>query len=136
MTKKFFKDLMRRVNILPILFMAVMSIGFVSCGSDDEKEDPIITPDPAPSNVVTIINNMTTTLSRFRVVFSNSKGEKVFDQEYGDFLPGKSLSITIPVGAIEYYVATYSGKWYFSPDYQVNVTSLPITDSSIWYVNN
>ena len=135
MIKKVFEDLMRRVNILPILLMAVMSVGFASCGPDDEIVE-IIKPDPAPTNVVTITNNMSTTLNRFRVVFSNSKNEKVFDQEYGDFLPGKSISVTIPAGAVQYYVATYSGQWYFSADYQISVTSLPITDSSIWYVNS
>ena len=79
---------------------------------------------------------MSITLNRFRVVFSNSKGEKLIDYEYGDFLPKKSISITIPTGAVEYYVATYSDKWYFSPDYQVSVTTLSLNDSSIWYTNN
>ena len=136
MTKMSIKDFMRKMNVLPIILMAVMSVGLVSCG--DDKEDEILTPkeEIKPTNVVTIVNNMSQTLNRFRVVFSNSKGEKLFDQEYGDFLPNKSISVTIPAGATEYYVATYSGKWYFSADYQVSVTSLTLDDSSIWYVNS
>ena len=136
MTKKYFKELVRKMNVLPILLMAVMSVGLASCGDDEKEKDDIVKPDPPITNVVTIVNHMSQTLNRFRVVFSNSKGEKLFDQEYGDFLPNKSISVTIPAGAVEYYVATYSSKWYFSPDYQVSVTSLTLDDSSIWYVNN
>ena len=119
--------------------ISLLGFGMMTgCTGDEYGPDTteVVYGPPIVISSVTIVNHMSQTLNRFRVVFSNSKGEKLFDQEYGDFLPNKSISVTIPAGAVEYYVATYSSKWYFSPDYQVSVTSLTIDDSSIWYVNN
>jgi hypothetical protein len=39
MTKKYFKGLVRKMNVLPIILMAVMSVGFVSCGDDKDDID-------------------------------------------------------------------------------------------------
>lgn len=124
-----------------VLSALISLLGFgmmTGCTGDEYGPDTteVVYGPPIVISSVTIVNHMSQTLNRFRVVFSNSKGEKLFDQEYGDFLPNKSISVTIPAGAVEYYVATYSSKWYFSPDYQVSVTSLTLDDSSIWYVNN
>ena len=119
--------------------ISLLGFGMMTgCTGDEYGPDTteVVYGPPIVISSVTIVNHMSQTLNRFRVVFSNSKGEKLFDQEYGDFLPNKSISVTIPAGAVEYYVATYSSKWYFSPDYQVSVTSLTLDDSSIWYVNN
>lgn len=40
MTKKIFRDLLCKWNVLAIVLVAMFSFGFVSCGSDDKTDDP------------------------------------------------------------------------------------------------
>lgn len=125
-----------------VLSALISLLGFgmmTGCTGDEYGPDTteVVYGPPIVISSVTIVNNMSsTTLYRFRVVFSNSKGETIFDQEYGDFLPYDYISVKIPTGAVTYYLATYDEKWYFSPDYQVSVTSLSLNDSSTWTSNN
>ena len=46
MTKKYLEELVRKMNVLPILLMAVMSVGLASCGDDEKEKDDIVKPDP------------------------------------------------------------------------------------------
>jgi len=39
MIKKSLNVLMRRISIMPIMLMAVMSVGLISCGGDDDGDD-------------------------------------------------------------------------------------------------
>ena len=126
-------------NYLLSALISLLGFGMMTgCTGDEYGPDntDVVYGPPIVISYVTYVNNMSTPLSRFRVIFRNSKGDILFDQDYGDFHPGDYFSVTIPTGAVEYYVATYSGKWYFSPDYQVSVTTLSLNDSSIWYTNN
>lgn len=140
MTKKYFKELVRKMNVLPILLMAVMSIGLASCG-DDEKE--IIKTDDPPRQTtitdVTITNSSVITLQRFRVVFLNSRGETLTDKDYGTLAPNDYISAKIPTGATQYYMATYlSSTWFFSANYDISITSMRLTDAEVgeWRSNS
>ena len=140
MTKKYFKELVRKMNVLPILLMAVMSIGLASCG-DDEKE--IVKPDDPPVTPkitdVTITNSSVITLQRFRVVFLNSRGETLTDKDYGTLAPNDYISAKIPTGATQYYMATYlSSTWFFSANYDISITSMRLTDAEVgeWRSNS
>ncbi|MBQ6965717.1 MAG: BACON domain-containing protein [Bacteroidaceae bacterium] len=92
----------------------------------------------APTRV-TITNGSVYTLERFRVVFLNSRFEKLTDRDFGTLSPGSSVTVDIPTGATEYYMATYSGStWYFSPNYTVDYTTLNLTTDEIgnWSANS
>lgn len=87
---------------------------------------------------VTITNNSTRSLYRFRVVFMNSKYEKLTDRDFGTFDPGRTISVEIPTGATEYYMATYlNSMWFFSPNYDVSFYNLNLSTSEIgnWSTN-
>lgn len=111
------------------LLLALMVLPFMASCSDDD--------DPTSSMLV-ITNSSTVTLERFRVVFWTERGETLTDREYGTFAPGETTTVEIPIGASEYYMATYSsGYWFFSPNYSVSITNNRLTDSTIgeWRTN-
>ena len=69
--------------------ISLLGFGMMTgCTGDEYGPDTteVVYGPPIVISSVTIVNHMSQTLNRFRVVFSNSKGEKLFDQEYGDFL--------------------------------------------------
>lgn len=117
-------------NVLPILFVAVMSMGFMSCSKDEPEETPEYP--TADYTKVVISNNGVTTLQRFRVVFLNAKREILTDKDFGTLAPGESITANIPTGATEYYMATYLySKWFFSPNYEVSIISLKLSEAEI-----
>jgi hypothetical protein len=141
MTKKYLKELVRKVNMLPILLMAVMSVGLASCGDDEKEKDEIVKPDDRvmPVTDVTITNSSVITLQRFRVVFLNSRGETLTDKDYGTLAPNDYITAKIPTGATQYYMATYlSSTWFFSANYDISITSMRLTDAEVgeWRSNS
>ena len=92
-----------------------------------------------PETKVTITNNSTYTLSRFRVIFLNVRGEQLTDRDFGTLDPGMSISADIPTSATEYYMATYlNSRWFFSPNYDVTYTNLSLGTAEIgnWSANS
>ena len=92
----------------------------------------------APTRV-TVTNGSIYTLERFRIVFLNARNEKLTDRDFGTLAPGNNISVDIPTGATEYYMATYLyNTWFFSPNYGVNYTSLNLTSDEIgnWATNS
>ena len=105
--------------LMVMIAMMAMCVSLSSCGGDD--------PD-----CITVTNNSGSyVLERFRIVFLNTSGETLQDKEYGTFSPGDSHTVEIPTGADEYYMATYSGKWYFSPNYSVSLKKNKLTYDGI-----
>ena len=81
---------------------------------------------------ITITNNSTYSLYRFRVVFLNSRLELLTDRDCGTFDPGATVTVDIPTAATEFYMATYlNNRWFFSPDYDVTYTDLRLTTGEI-----
>ena len=109
-----------------MLVMLALSVSFVSCSDDDDT----------PS-VITVSNNSTYTLNRFRVVFVTEKGETLTDKEYGTLSPDDKITAEIPTGAAEYYMATYINRWYFSPNYSISITNNKLTSAVVgeWMSN-
>ena len=88
---------------------------------------------------VTVTNNSTYTLYRFRVVFLNSKLEELTDRDFGTLDPGSTITADIPTSAKEFYMATYlNSKWYFSPNYEISYTNLSLSTAEIgnWSANS
>lgn len=91
------------------------------------------------SNQIVITNGSTYTLSRFRVVFMNSRLEELTDRDFGTFDPGSVVTADIPTSAKEFYMATYmNNKWFFSPNYDVSYNDLRLTTAEIgnWSTNS
>lgn len=119
---------MKTVKFLSMmLVMLALSVSFVSC-SDDNDDTPAI---------ITISNNSTYTLNRFRVVFVTEKGEKLTDKEYGTLSQDDKITAEIPAGAAEYYMATYINTWFFSPNYPISITNNKLTSDVVneWMTN-
>lgn len=91
------------------------------------------------SSGVTITNSSTYTLERFTVVMCNAKYETFSQQDFGTFYPGNTITMPIPTGATQYYMGTYlNGKWFVSPDYDIQFTNLTLSTSEIgqWKANS
>lgn len=117
------------LSLLAFAMVAFLSVGFTSCHDDD---------DDAPSQVV-IKNGSTYTLTRFRVVFMNSRMEELTDKDFGTLSPGETVTAVIPTSAKEFYMATYlSNTWYFSPNYEVTYKNLTLTNAEVgnWSANS
>lgn len=85
-----------------------------------------------PETRVTITNNSTYSLYRFRVVFVNSRFEELTDRDFGTFDPGTTITADIPTAATEFYMATYlNSKWFFSPNYEISYTRLNLSTAEI-----
>lgn len=92
-----------------------------------------------PETRVTITNNSTYSLYRFRVVFVNSRFEELTDRDFGTFDPGTTITADIPTAATEFYMATYlNSKWFFSPNYDISYTRLNLSTAEIgnWSTNS
>ena len=88
---------------------------------------------------VTVTNNSIYVLERFRVVMLNSKMETLTDRDFGTLSPGNSVTMDIPTGATEYYMATYLySTWFFSPNYDIQYSSLSLSTDEIggWKSNS
>lgn len=132
MTKMSLKNFMRKMNVLPIILMAVMSVGLVSCG--DDKEDVILPPeDIKPSNVLTITNSSSYSFRPLYIVFLNSAGEPLSTENMGDLLPNASKTTTFPQGTAYWYLAveTSSGVSY-TANHSVSETSFTISAATVW----
>lgn len=125
-------------RFLFIALLTALSMSLTSCSRDNDKiengrEDP-----PPPPTSITVTNNGTYTLSRFRIVFLNSSREKLSEKDCGTLAPNDRATAKIPTAAKEYYMATYMySKWFFSPYYDISYTNLTISDSEIgeWTTN-
>ena len=129
MTKKFM-NLLSKWTVMAIALVAMMSVGLSSCDKSDD--------DDSDYNQITVTNNGTYTLQRFRIVFLNSSREKLTDKDLGTLAPGDKVSATIPTSAYEFYMATYLGNnWYFSPYYSVSYSNLKLSDAEVgeWTTN-
>lgn len=116
-------------GILALLMISLLSVGFTACKNDDDPVEP----------KVTITNNSTYTLSRFRVIFLNSRLEELTDKEYGTFEPGSTVEAVIPTSAEEFYMATnINSKWFFSPNYKISYNKLNLSTGEIgkWSSNS
>lgn len=85
---------------------------------------------------ITITNSSTYEFDRFTVHFINARNEELDTRDYGTLYPNSSITSNIPTGAVEYYVAFYESRWYFSPNYSIEETDLVITNSSRWTYNS
>lgn len=85
---------------------------------------------------ITITNSSTYEFDRFTVHFINARNEELNTRDYGTLYPNSSITSDIPTGAVEYYVAFYDSRWYFSPNYSIEDTDLVITNSSRWTYNS
>ena len=136
MTKKSFENLLSKWNVLVIAMVALMSVGLTSCTGDDDDPEPV--PEPPSPTQVSVKNNGTYTLSRFRIIFLNSSREKLSEKDCATLAPGDIASAKIPTAANEYYMATYlASTWFFSPYYSITYTSLSLSDAEIgeWKTN-
>lgn len=92
-----------------------------------------------PETKITITNNSTYTLYRFRVIFINSRLETLTDRDFGTLDPGTTITADIPTSATEFYMAEYfNNRWYFSPNYDVTYTNLSLTTAEVgnWSANS
>ena len=107
-----------KLSYVVMLLALMMAVPFLAACSNDDDDQAVLT-----------VTNKTgsMTLSRFRIVFLTGKGETLTDREYGTFSPGDRVSAEIPIGAEEYYMATYLNAWYFSPNYPVSITDNVLT---------
>lgn len=107
-----------------VLMTGTMMI-FSSCSKDDDDA-------PQPSKCITIKNGSTYTLADFSVVFW-SEDKELAEIEKGQFVPGATITVEVPAGAVEYYMYTYEedGHCYFSPDYDVKNTSLTLSTEEV-----
>lgn len=134
MAKKYLKDLMRKMSVLPIILMAVMSVGLASCGSDEKEDDKPIVPPPAPTNVLTISNNSSYSFRPLYVVYMNSIGEPLSTENIGDLLPNQTKTATFPQGTANWYLATETSSGVsYTANHSVTETSFTITAATIWF---
>lgn len=91
-----------------------------------------------PETRVTITNGSTYTLERFTVHFINSRLEELSARDFGTLYPNSTISADIPTGATEYYMATYSSKWFFSANYSIEYTNMVLTTAEVgnWSANS
>lgn len=123
--KRFVKD----CNFFAIMMVIAMSI--VSCGKDDPEPTPE-PPGPTTPTTITVRNNGTYTLNRFRIIFLNSSREKLSEKDCGTLAPNDQASAKIPTAAKEYYMATYLyNDWFFSPYYDISYANLILSDAEI-----
>lgn len=89
-------------------------------------------------NKITITNNSTFSLYRFRVVFVNNKNEELTDRDFGTLDPGTTITADIPTAAAEFYMTTYNQMWFFSPNYDISYTYLSLSTAEIgnWSANS
>ncbi len=107
----------RKFSYVAILLVMMVVPFLAACGDDGDDQD-----------VLTVTNDTgSRTLQRFRIVFLTGNGETLIDREYGTFSPGDRISAEIPIGAEEYYMATYLNAWYFSPNYPASITDNVLT---------
>ncbi len=113
-------------KIFTLLAILTLSLGFASCSEDEESYPEL-----------TITNNSTYTLNRFRVIFVNEDLETMSDVDYGTLYPNETISdIVIPTGATKYYMATYQDQWFFSPYYSVSIRKLKLDNSTVGQWSN
>ena len=123
--------LLSKWNVLTFALVAMMCIGMSSCSKSDSDPDPE-PPIPSSPTRITVTNNGTYTLERFRIIFLNSSRESLTDKDCGTLAPHDQASAPIPTAANEYYMATYIfGNWFFSPYYSISYSNLSITDAEI-----
>lgn len=133
MKKKLFKNLQCKWNVLAIALVAMMSVGFSSCGGGDDKDEPTPPPTPPAVTSITVVNNSSSSLSRMNLVFINSHQEVVSFKDYGTLSPGESVVAQIPDGATEYYVTrNVNGTVWWTAYYPISVTTLSLTDQTNW----
>jgi|GEM_PF-4928053 len=90
-------------------------------------------------NQVTVTNNSTYSLTRFRIVFLNSRNETLTDIDCGTLSPGKKAYADIPTSATQFYMATYLySKWFFSPNYDIQYNNLTLSTDEVggWKSNS
>lgn len=114
-------------KLLGMLCMCFLILAVTSCNNEDEVNQQ-----------VKVTNNSTYSLSSFRVTFENAYNETLSRRDFGDFDPGQTVRADVPVGASRYYLSTYSsGYTFFSPYYEVRITTLNLTNDMVgaWTTN-
>lgn len=90
---------------------------------------------PTPS-AITIINNSSSSYTPLYIVFRNSAGEQLNQENLGDLHPGGSKSTQIPGSAASWFLAVISGNTvYFTADHLISETTFTITNATTWYYN-
>ena len=112
-----------------VLMTMALSMGFASCGDDDDEGKP---------TSIYIVNNSSYSLNRFTVVYLNERssndGEIISTQDFGTLNPQGHITASIPAGAAYYYLYMTSGsESYVSADYSISVTKLTIDNNFRWY---
>lgn len=121
------KNLAKYMTML--MMVLAMGLTFSSCGDDDDDDKGV---------TITIQNNSTYDLPRFRVVFLNNRDEQLTDRDFGTLSPGDKIKADVPTGAVEFYMATYlNGNWYFSPNYSTSYRNLKLSNAEVgeWSTN-
>ncbi len=122
-------------RLLGLMLMVVCAVGFTACGDDEDEPAPA---PPVDSTVISITNGSSYTLDDFIVVFTNTKGETISRERKGTLKPGGHVEADIPQGAVYYYMGTMlMGSRFFSPDYEVSLKSIRLTDDTVgeWRTN-
>lgn len=107
-----------KLSYVVMLLALMMAVPFLAACSNDDDDQAVLTVTNGTGSM---------TLDRFTIVFVNHLGETLSGREYGTFSPGDRISAEIPIGAEEYYMATYLNAWYFSPNYPVSITDNVLT---------
>lgn len=127
---------MNKKYLLSLLTCLMMVFALASCGSDDKKDDTPELP-PAPTNVITILNQTSTSFMPLWIRFRNVQGEVLNDENLGDLYPNESVSAHIPGSAATWFLyTTVGGVGYYTADHLISETSFTIQPNMTWYQMN
>lgn len=116
---------MKKVNLLLLSFMAVlMGSGFISCSSDDDKDE----------KVVTIDNKSEYDLKSVYVVKFSDEEEREQEEHLGTIKSGEKKSFSLSGYEKYFIVCDIDGDECESPDYTSSIT-LKDTDIDKWPIS-
>ena len=107
-------------SLLTIMMAAVLSVGFTSCGGDDDDD---LIPEPTPvSNTIRVTNGTGSfTFRNFTFIFCNRVGEKISTKDCGTIGDNDVASATIPTGCTFFYFGFHVGNYtVVSPNYYID----------------
>lgn len=110
-------------SMLAIIMAAVLSVGFTSCGGDDDDD---LIPEPTTvSNTIRVTNSTGNyTFKNFTFIFCNRDGETVSTKECGTVGDNDSATASIPTGCTYFYFGFHIGNYtVISPNYYIDDTS-------------
>ena len=122
-----------------MLSIVAMMFGFNAC----QQNQPEPSGDTKPTSVRVTNSTGSLALNSFTIKFMNRAGEQVGSKDFGDLNPGSSASMSIPTGAIVWYVGAFinhGSDWMVSPFYyfEDNIYNVNLTfdDVQQWMYGN